>query len=42
MLEPLVDHINLQASEVKPKGRLIGGPLDIIQKHKTRGKEYFT
>jgi hypothetical protein len=38
MSEPSVDRINLQASKVKPKGRLIGGPLDIIQKHKTKGK----
>jgi hypothetical protein len=44
MLQPLVDHTKLLTSKIKLERRLIGGPLDIVQKHKnikTRGKEYF-
>jgi hypothetical protein len=39
MLEQFVDHVELQTSTIKLKGKPIGGPLYIIHKNtKTRGK----
>ncbi len=36
MLEPLVDHTKLLTSKIKLEGKLIGGPLDVVQKHKNK------
>jgi hypothetical protein len=41
MLKPSFDHTKLLTSKIKPKGRLIGGSLDNVQKHKNKRERIF-